>query len=298
MSSKYFSERRTYALSALALLALLLTACGGAGVTTATVSNSLPKTTTMTPTGGTSATATLSHQPTGTANLSWDASTHMLTIQLMLTGLAPNSIHPVHIVQGSCSESAVYNKTLYSLANISADNRGVIDVKKQIKVPGGIPASGWYMEIHNGPGVASTAQEASLACANIVNQNTSLKSMQTAQLSFQPSRSSNEDVSGMAHLTLSGHTLTVHMTVDGLAPGSEHVAHIHAGSCASQGAVVYPLDMIKADASGKATVTTTIQDVMTIPAQGWYINLHYGTDLSTQTGFDPIACGDVVLNKA
>jgi hypothetical protein len=36
---------------------------------------------------------------------------------------------------------------------------------------------------------------------------------------------------------------------------------------------------------------------MTIPARGWYINLHNSTDLSTQTGFDPIACGDVVLNK-
>lgn len=299
MSSKYFPERGFYALTALALLALLLAGCGGTSAPTATLSNSLPGNVTSTPVGGTSAIATLKHQPMGTVNLSWDHTSRMLTAQLMLTGLAPGSVHPVRINQGSCSDNTGdHEKTLYPLASVSADTHGAINTSAKVKISDGIPAKSWYVDVHNGPGLANSDQAASIACADIVNHDTSLKSTQTATATFQPTSAGNQNASGTAHLTLSGHTLTVQLNVTGLAPRSEHMVHIHAGSCASQGSVVYPLTPIKADASGKANVRTTIQNVMTIPANGWYVNLHYSTDLSTQTGFDPIACGDVVLNKA
>jgi hypothetical protein len=42
-------------------------------------------------------------------------------------------------------------------------------------------------------------------------------------------------------------------------------------------------------------VTTTINNVTSIPSSGWYVNVHHSTVLSTQTGFDPIACGDVTV---
>jgi hypothetical protein len=174
----------------------------------------------------------------------------------------------------------------------------VASATSKVSVSTGIPASGWYIEAHNGPGLASVDQEESIACGNVVNHDTSLKTSQTAQVVLQPTDSTNQNVVGSAYLTLSGHTLKVELMLGGMAAKSEHMAHIHAGSCTSQGSVVYPLTPVKADAAGKATVTTIIQNVMTIPAQGWYINLHNSTDLSTQSGFDPIACGDVVLNKA
>jgi hypothetical protein len=299
MSRTHFTERNIYALGALALLALLSTACGGAHSTNATVSHNFSNSTMAAPVGGTSATATLKHQPEGTASLSWDHTSHMLTIQFMLTGLAPGSIHPVHLDQGSCSmKSGNHDKTLYPLVNISADLHGVASATSKVSVSTGIPASGWYIEAHNGPGLASVDQEESIACGNVVNHDTSLKTSQTAQVVLQPTDSTNQNVVGSAYLTLSGHTLKVELMLGGMAAKSEHMAHIHAGSCTSQGSVVYPLTPVKADAAGKATVTTIIQNVMTIPAQGWYINLHNSTDLSTQSGFDPIACGDVVLNKA
>lgn len=300
MSSKYFTERNLYSLGALALLALLLTACGGARSTTATVSNSLANNNTPTsPVGGTSAAATLKHEPGGTASLSWDHTSRMLTVQLMLSGLAPGSVHPVHIEQGSCSnKSGERDKTLYPLVNVSADTRGVVNATSKVSVQNGIPASGWYVDVHNGPGLSNTDQAQAIACGSVANRDTSLRSTQTAQVALQPTAGANQDASGGVHLTLSGHTLKVDLTLSGLAPKSEHMAHIHAGTCASQGSVVYSLTPVKADAAGKATVTTTLQNVMTIPAQGWYINVHDSTDMSTQTGFDPIACGDVVLNKA
>lgn len=299
MSRTHFTERNIYALGALALLALLSTACGGAHSTTATVNHSFSNSTMAAPVGGTSATAALKHQPEGTASLSWDHTSHLLTIQFMLTGLAPGSIHPVHLDQGSCSMKSVnHDKTLYPLVNVSADLHGVASTSSKVSVSTGIPASGWYIEVHNGPGLANTEQAQSIACGDVVNHTPSLKADQTAQVVLQPTADASQNVNGSAYLTLSGHTLKVELMLGGMAPKSEHMAHIHAGSCASQGSVVYPLTPVKADAEGKATVTTIIQNVATIPAQGWYINLHNSTDLSTQSGFDPIACGDVVLNKA
>ena len=92
--------------------------------------------------------------------------------------------------------------------------------------------------------------------------------------------------------------LTVKVALTGLAPNSMHPEHIHSGTCAKQGSVVYPLTMLVADGSGKAVSNTTIQNVITIPASGWYVNIHDSNDLSTQTGFDPIACGDVTASKS
>lgn len=297
MSSTYFTERKIHALGALVLLTLLFAGCGSTHSTTATLSNSLTNSATPTTVGGTSAMATLKHQPEGTVNLSWDHTSQLLTVQFLLTGLAPGSIHPVHIEHGSCSKPGDHEKTLYPLVNVSADIHGVASATSKVSVPDGIPASGWYIEVHNGPGLSNAGQEVSIACGDIVNHNPSTKSSQTAQVVLQPTGAANQNVSGDASLTLAGHTLKVELTLSGMAPKSEHMAHIHAGSCASQGSVVYPLTPVKADAAGKATVTTIIQNVMTIPAQGWYINLHNTTDLSTQTGFDPIACGDIMLNK-
>ncbi len=313
MFTRYFTERRLYAFSALILFALILAGCGGktATNTTASVNNSVSQHMAVASAsvgGSTTATATLKHQPVGTANLNWSPTDHMLTVQLMLTGLAPSSVHPVQINEGSCGTTSANStatpastasasatpKALYPLVNATADAHGVVSTSSKVSVPNGIPAKNWYIAIYNGPGMTNSAEAAQIACGNVANHDTSLKSAQTAQLTFQaPANDANQNVSGTADLSLSGRTLTVKVTVTGLAPKSQHMVHIHSGSCASQGSVVYPLTALTADASGKATSTTTIQNVTTIPATGWYVNVHNTTDLSTQTGFDPISCGDI-----
>ncbi|HEX2804574.1 MAG TPA: CHRD domain-containing protein, partial [Kineosporiaceae bacterium] len=99
--------------------------------------------------------------------------------------------------------------------------------------------------------------------------------------------------SGTAALSLANGQLTVKITMSGLAPNSAHAAHIHVGSCTNQGAVVHPLTNVTADGNGNATSSTTVAGVTSIPSGQWYVNVHGSTDLNTQTGFDPIACGSV-----
>lgn len=308
MYCRHFTERKASAFAVCTVLALLMLAgCSSGSVASSSSSPSsvqrvastvtVATATSTSVTTGTSAQATLKHTPTGTANLMWDHTTKMLTVQVTLTGLAPNSVHPSHIHEGSCVRQG---KVLYPLSNLVADTHGAAHATTRLSLPSGIPARGIYLNVHNGPGLAPTDQFLPVACSDIVNHDTSLRSNQTVQLTLQsaPESSQNENVSGVTHLSLSGRTLKVQMEISGLQPNSQHAAHIHSGSCASQGPVLYPLETIKANAAGKATITTTIQNVTAIPATGWYVNVHRSTDLSTQTGFDPIACGDVTLNQS
>jgi hypothetical protein len=276
------------------LLLLLLAACGsnssgsGSGNHSATMQVSTP--TTMM---GMTASATLKHTPSGMATLNWDPASHALTVKLSLVGLAPGSEHPAHIHAGSCGQQS---RIIYPLQFVAADVHGVAATTTDIPhVANGIPATGWYINVHNGPGLATNDQDLPIVCGNIVNSQAA-QSVQVA-LNSAPNTIVGQSVAGTAQLSLSGGTLVVKLTVSGLEPGSSHAAHIHTGSCASQGGVVYPLQVVVADMWGKATVTTTIPNVPTIPGSGWYVNVHHSTALTTSTGFDPVACGDVVLGQ-
>lgn len=288
MFTRHLEQRKTSILAVLVVaVALLATACGStATTTTGSTPTAAPKSTT--------ATAMLKHVPNGTADLSWDPSSHMLTVKIALAGLAPSSMHPSHIHTGSCSNQG---NVIYPLQNIVADAHGVATATTMVSIPKGIPASGWYVNVHNGPGLTPADQFLPIVCGDVANTNTATTAMQSVHVALvaAPGASAGQASSGMAQLSLSGTTLTVKLTLSGLEPNSAHAAHIHTGSCESQGAVVYPLTNVMADASGSATVMTTINNVSSIPATGWYVNVHHSTALSTQTGFDPIACGNVTV---
>ncbi len=270
---------------------LLLAACGGSGTT----GNSSPTATSTKTSNTITANATLKHVPSGTADLSWDLVSRALTVKVMLSGLAPNSIHPAHIHKGSCSNQGA---VLYPLQNIVADAAGNgSSTTKIMNVTTGILGTGWYINVHNGPGLTPADQFLPIVCGDITNSHPSITASQSLRVTLDaaPGASMDQAAMGTAQLSLTGSTLTVKLTLSGLAPNSAHAAHIHSGSCTNQGSVVYPLQNVTADASGKATVTTTIHNVKSIPASGWYVNVHHSTQLTNQTGFDPIACGNVTL---
>jgi hypothetical protein len=96
------------------------------------------------------------------------------------------------------------------------------------------------------------------------------------------------------------HTLTVTVTASGLNPGS-HAAHIHLGSCQSQGAVKYMLADFIANAQGDITnQTRVVTGVTSVPGPGyWYLNLHQGGMSQILANgvptlyFRPMLCADI-----
>jgi hypothetical protein len=216
-----------------------------------------------------------------------------LTVTIELTGLAPNSTHPAHIHQGVCTSNGA---VIYSLNNVVANAAGNGTSTTTIaNIAQGIPASGWYINVHNGPNMTPADQFLPIACGNVNNPNTALTNVQTVKTPLSSANTADQNVSGKASLHLAGKTLTVTVNVHGLTPGSSHAQHIHAGSCENQtpGTILYMLNNLTADSSGNASSTTVINNVSGIPSSGWYINVHRSTDVSTQTGFDPIACGNI-----
>lgn len=241
--------------------------------------------------------ALLTPQPSGTADLTWDPATNnTLTATLSLIGLAPanptsytSSPYPATLSSGSCKQPG---KVIDQLTAITADQFGAGTSTTTIAgVTGGIPAKGWSIVIH---APSSFNETAPLACANVLNPNSSTTTKQTVTVRIHgmPPASGKHGPFGKAQVTLSGTTLTVNLWMGGLTPGSKHEAHIHVGSCAKQGPVAYPLNTVAADSSGRAHVVTTIQGVTAIPGD-WYVHVHSSTNLTTQAGYQPIACGNV-----
>lgn len=95
-------------------------------------------------------------------------------------------------------------------------------------------------------------------------------------------------------------TVTVTVSAFGLSAGA-HAAHIHSGSCASQGPVVYMLQDFTASSSGVINhETRVVTGVTSFPATGWYLNLHQGNsgNILTSSGqptifFRPLLCADI-----
>jgi hypothetical protein len=92
--------------------------------------------------------------------------------------------------------------------------------------------------------------------------------------------------------------LTVVVNAFGLKPGA-HAAHIHIGSCESQGAVKYMLPDLIADANGEILgQVRTIDGVTSNPGQGLYLNIHEGdsnsilANGSPTPAFRPLRCAN------
>lgn len=278
-----------------------LAACGSSGGSGGAATSSSSAATSATSASSSAAgtgssgpvTVTLKHVPHGTAVLTYDAGAKTLTVEIKLVGLAPSSSHPAHIHAGSCAHQGNVD---YPLNAVMADATGVADSKTTVSSvkEGAIPDATWYVNVHNGPGLAPDVQFQPLVCGDVANPSkASSVTVQMLEGPTPPPGSVDETATGTATLTIVNGGLQVVITATELAPNGSHAAHVHTGSCESQGAVLYPLNSVIADTAGKATSTTMVANVTSIPSGTWYVNVHRSTQLSTQTDFDPILCGDV-----
>jgi hypothetical protein len=102
----------------------------------------------------------------------------------------------------------------------------------------------------------------------------------------------NAGIAGTAEVLPGGGHFVLTIRLQGLPPNGNHIAHIHLGSCAANGAIDLPLQPLAADGSGNATSTTTLNKDYAIPPAGWYANVHQGPDLQGDNA-RPLACGDL-----
>ncbi|HEY0410301.1 MAG TPA: CHRD domain-containing protein [Candidatus Dormibacteraeota bacterium] len=270
-----------------------LAACGGSsGSPTGTQTTPGP----TTAAGVSSAVVPLRHVPTGEATLAYDTAAKTLTVEVRLTGLAPNSVHPAHIHSGRCARQG---PIAYPLNNVQADGHGVADAVTAVPAirEGGIPDAAWYVNVHNGPNLTPDAQFEPIVCGDVANPSRGAHvavPLQQGPPPTSPPSNPDQSASGTAQLTIRGGALAVVLDVTGLRPSSSHAVHIHLGSCASQGAVIHALPNLTADPGGHATLTATVSNVSSIPTGTWYVNVHRTTAVTAgQTDFDPILCGDV-----
>jgi hypothetical protein len=94
-------------------------------------------------------------------------------------------------------------------------------------------------------------------------------------------------VSGTARIDDQGNASTVTVELQHV-PSGAHAGHVHLGSCAQQGVIVFGLNPITPDAAGNGSaITNGVSDVFIGP--GYSIEYHVALDPPG----DPIACADI-----
>ena len=239
----------------------------------------------------------LGDQPSGTVTLSWDPQTKNVTAKLQMVGFTPGSSHAMHVHQGSC---VAQGDVLVPFPDVTANDGGAIDTTVTSSQPSAAGlAAGTFLNIHLAPaaqlGGPGSLGYTPISCADIT------PAASTA-VTMAPPPQPGQHPQGSAKLTYdpAKKTLSVDATASGLVAGSAHAVHIHLGSCASQGAVKYPLNDLVASPTGTAETTTVIQNVdQAPPASGWYVNVHLGSSSQIQQNgqptlyFQSIICGNI-----
>jgi hypothetical protein len=216
-----------------------------------------------------------------------------LSIALSALGLTPGSSHEVDLSKSLCEAGASGSGVHVVHAATTGQLQASFQVSKRKSA--GVASVSLLLGTPNssGGGVSPNKQ---IACANIPQPlHGSTQVALKSRLGWGSQLAGSFTISYDAEVQ----TLTVDVSARGFAPGSSHAAHIHQGSCQQQGAVVYMLPDLVADASGDIHATRIITGVASAPATGWYLNIHLGNSnqiLSNNKptlAFQPLLCADV-----
>ena len=184
MVTRNFIQRRSNPLALLCVVGVLFLAARDVSKSApASTPASAPAVTSIPTIPTITGSGTLKHMPNGTADLSWDPASHTLTVKVSLIGLTPSSMHPAHIHTGSCANQG---NVIYPLTTVVADAHGVATSTTVVKdIMNGIPATGWYVYVHNGPGLSTNDQFLPIVCGDVTNSNTSTSAAQSVHIMLQ-----------------------------------------------------------------------------------------------------------------
>jgi hypothetical protein len=110
---------------------------------------------------------------------------------------------------------------------------------------------------------------------------------------FVMGQMNSSGVTGTGEVFKAAGSFTVSIQLHGMKANSSHVSHVHVGSCAKPGNIAYALLQVVADSAGNATATSTVSEYYSMPATGWYVNVHEGEDLTEAEYLPSISCGDL-----
>jgi Cu/Zn superoxide dismutase len=233
----------------------------------------------------------LTSMPQGTVKLGWDRSGHV-DATVNAYGLTPGSSHAVELVNRDGRE-------VTSFGTLTANSVG--------QASEGLDS--WYkhdldgsrLVILNGTAGDSVSAEPIAETQWDVQGGGHWYRLTSVEVSADGT--SYGTPQGWATVTYDPNAKTISVTVNasGVTPGA-HAAHIHIGSCASQGNVKYMLMDFTANDEGQIVhETRTVTDATPLPASGWYLNLHQGNgnNILDAAGnptinFRPLICGNIV----
>jgi len=211
----------------------------------------------------------LQSMPTGTLTFGTGSSgTLALTVDAF--GFTPGSSHLVRLLGGN-------GHVLTQFSTLTATGAGQASATLDSTFTGTIP-TGSRVVVYNGamakPG--TPGGEIIAASPNLEN-GTPTSPLPLTALEFTP-KGTGFGIPASITYSPTAQTLTVTVNASGVSPGM-HAAHIHTGSCQSQGGVLYMLMDFTANSTGQiVNQTRTVSGVTSpIPANAWYLNLHQGT---------------------
>jgi hypothetical protein len=232
----------------------------------------------------------LQPMPQGSADLTWN-SANQLTAELTVTGLTPGSSHGVEL---TAPDGAVITEFGTLTANGVGQAQSTLTSTDTTPIA---PGSHLVILLDDQMGAIASqpiAQTPAIASGQMSYQLEGVEVGPTGVSYGTPQGSATVAYNAKAK------TITVTLSASGLTPGA-HAAHIHLGSCASQGPVHYMLMDFIANSKGQIVneVRTVTGVTSPIPASGWYLNLHQGNSNNIlangqpTVNFRPLLCADI-----
>jgi Cu/Zn superoxide dismutase len=228
--------------------------------------------------------------PQGTASLSFNGA-GQLAANLSMFGLTPGSSHNVELVASG-------GTVLTKFSVLTANGAGQADATLNSTYTGSIP-SGSRLVVLDGTSTSIQDVETIAETAALSGPASGLK---LTALEVGPGGINHGTPQGTATIVYNptAQTLTVTVNASNLTSGP-HAAHIHLGSCQSQGPVQYMLMDFVPNSKGQiVNQTRVVTNVTTpIPPSGWYLNLHQGSSARILKNgqptifFRPLLCSNI-----
>jgi hypothetical protein len=216
----------------------------------------------------------------------------LVTVHADMFGLTPGSSHRVDLVRPGRSAAIGFG-------TLTASSGGSADSTLRSGFAGRVPR-GSRLVIRMGTGNGRVATEPIAVTRRLVRPGRRPRRLIAVEVS--PGGVSYGTPRGRAAISYnaSRQTLTVTVTASGVTPGP-HAAHIHLGSCQSQGPVKYMLRDLIASRRGRIVHAVRVFTHVTapIPASGWYLNIHQGNSGNILSNgqptifFRPLICANI-----